>query len=168
MITTKTFMIKKYFIFFLLLILTSSCQQVTDSSDKAALRKHFEIPDHAEMIAYDGFPPMAGFGQREGLSISAKYKLSAEDINNWINNVKYKGLKKLPIKPECRAKLWFKDKLISLDTATGYYFCRTAGNDVLNATETKSCDEVDNLNDIIFAILDTEKKELSVIVISGY
>jgi hypothetical protein len=159
---------KKYYLFFLLLISTYSCQQVTDSSDKAALKKHFEIPDDAEMIEYDGFPPMAGFGQREGLSISAKYKLSDEDINSWIKRMKSKGLKKLPIDPECRTKLWFKDKLISLDTVTGYYFCRTAGNDVLNATETKPCDEIDNLNDIIFAILDTEKKELSVIVISGY
>jgi hypothetical protein len=159
---------KEYFVFFVLLILTNSCQQVTDSSDKAALRKHFEIPDDAEMIAYDGFPPMAGFGQREGLSISSKYKLKDEDMNSWIKNVQSKGLKKLPIEPECRTKLWFKNTLIPMDTQTGYYFCRTAGNDVLNATETKPCDEVDNLNDIIFAILDIEKKELSVIVISGY
>ena len=120
------------------------------------------------MIAYDGFPPMAGFGQREGLSISSKYKLNDEDMNSWIKNMQSKGLKKLPITTECNSKLWFKDNLIPMDTQTGYYFCRTAGNDVLNATETKPCDEVNNLNDIIFAILDVEKKELSVIVISGY
>ena len=70
---------KIYFILLLLLLLNTSCQQVMDSSDKAALKKHFEIPDDAEMIAYDGFPPMAGFGQREGLSISSKYKLNDED-----------------------------------------------------------------------------------------
>lgn len=159
---------KIYFIFLLLLLLNTSCQQVMDSSDKAALKNHFEIPDEAEMIAYDGFPPMAGFGQREGLSISSKYKLNDEDMNSWIKNMQSKGLKKLPIQTECRSKLWFKDNLIPMDIQTGYYFCRTAGNDVLNAAETKPCDEVDNLNDIIFAILDTEKKELSVIVISGY
>jgi hypothetical protein len=159
---------KIYFILLLLLLLNTSCQQVMDSSDKAALKKHFEIPDDAEMIAYDGFPPMAGFGQREGLSISSKYKLNDEDMNSWIKNMQSKGLKKLPIQTECRSKLWFKDNLIPMDIQTGYYFCRTAGNDVLNATETKPCDEVDNLNDIIFAILDIEKKELSVIVISGY
>ena len=159
---------KIYFILLLLLLLSTSCQQVMDSSDKAALKKHFEIPDDAEMIAYDGFPPMAGFGQREGLSISSKYKLNDEDMNSWIKNMQSKGLKKLPIQTECRSKLWFKDNLIPMDIQTGYYFCRTAGNDVLNATETKPCDEVDNLNDIIFAILDIEKKELSVIVISGY
>jgi hypothetical protein len=159
---------KIYFILLLLLLLNTSCQQVMDSSDKTALKKHFEIPDDAEMIAYDGFPPMAGFGQREGLSISSKYKLNDEDMNSWIKNMQSKGLKKLPIQTECRSKLWFKDNLIPMDIQTGYYFCRTAGNDVLNATETKPCDEVDNLNDIIFAILDIEKKELSVIVISGY
>jgi hypothetical protein len=159
---------KKYFILLLILFLSTSCQQVTDSSDKAALKKHFEIPEDAEMIAYDGFPPVAGFGQREGLSISAKYKLNDEEMNSWIKNVQSKGLKILPIQDECRSKLWFKDRLIPMDTQTGYYFCRTAGNDVLNATETKPCDEVNYLNDIIFAILDTEKKELSVIVISGY
>jgi len=159
---------KKYFILLLLLLLNTSCRQATDSSDKAALKKHFEIPDDAELIAYDGFPPMAGFGQREGLSISAKYKLNDEDMYSWIKILQSKGLKKLPIQDECRSKLWFKDKLIPMDKQTGYYFCRTAGNDVLNATETKPCDEVNNLNDIIFAILDIQKKELSVIVISGY
>jgi len=120
------------------------------------------------MIAYDGFPPVVGFGQREGLTISAKYKLNDEDMNSWIESVQHKGLKKLPIEPECRSKLWFKDKLILLDTQTGYSFCRTAGDDVLNATETKPCEEVKHLSDVILAILDTEKKELSVIVTSGY
>jgi hypothetical protein len=159
---------KKYFILPLLVLITISCQQVTDETDKTALEKHFLIPDDAEMIAYDGFPPMVGFGQREGLTISAKYKLSDEDMNSWIKSVRAKGLKKLPIEPECRAKLWFKDKLVPIDIKIGYYFCRTAGNEVLNAAETKSCEEVDHLNDIIFAILDTEEKELSVIVTSGY
>jgi len=159
---------KKYFTFFLLLFVATSCQWLTDSSDKSALEKHFEIPDDAEMIAYDGFPTMVGFGQREGLNISARYLLNDEDMNEWIKNMKIKGLKNLPIESECRSKLWFKDKLIPVETKTGYYYCRTAGNDVLNATETKPCDEVDNLNDIIFAILDTEKKELSVIITSGY
>jgi len=159
---------KKYFTFFLLLFVATSCQWLTDSSDKSALEKHFEIPDDAEMIAYDGFPTMVGFGQREGLNISANYLLSDEDMNGWIKNMQTKGLKKLPIESECKSKLWFKDKLVPLETKTGYYFCRTAGNDVLNATETKPCDEVDYLNDIIFAILNTEKKELSVIITSGY
>lgn len=159
---------KKCFVFFLLLFITNSCQWLTDRSDKSALEKHFEIPDDAEMIAYDGFPTMVGLGQREGLNISAKYLLNDEDMNDWIKNMRTKGLKNLPMEPDCKSKLWFKDKLVPLETKTGYYFCRTAGNDVLNATETKSCDEVDNLNDIIFAILNTEKKELSVIVTSGY
>ena len=79
-----------------------------------------------------------------------------------------KGLRKLPIEPKFRDKIWFKDKLVPLETQTGYYFCRTAGNDMLNATVTKSCDEVGYLKDIILAILDTDRKELSVIVSSGY
>ena len=159
---------KKYFAFFLLLFVATSCQWLTDSSDKSALEKHFEIPDNAELIAYDGFPTMVGFGQREGLNISANYLLSDEDMNGWIKNMQTKGLKRLPIESECKSKLWFKDKLIPLETKTGYYYCRTAGNDVLNATETEPCDEVDNLYDIIFAILDIDKKELSVIITSGY
>lgn len=158
----------KIIILFLLAVFLNSCQWLTDRSDKAALEKHFEIPEDAEMIAYDGFPTMVGFGQREGLNISAKYMLSDKDMNEWINNMNSKDLKNLPIPPECRDKLWFDDKLVLLDTKTGYYFCRTAGNDVLNADSTKSCDEVEHLNDIIFAILDTEKKELSVIICSGY
>jgi len=159
---------KKYFTFFLLLFVATSCQWLTDSSDKSALEKHFEIPDDAEMIAYDGFSTMVGFGQREGLNISARYLLNDEDMSKWIKNMQTKGLKNLPIESECKSKLWFKDKLVPLETKTGYYFCRTAGDDVLNATETKPCNEVENLNDIIFAILDTEKKELSVIITSGY
>jgi hypothetical protein len=158
----------KLLLIFTLIVFASSCKVITDESDKASLKRHFEIPDDAEMIAYDGFPPMSGFGQREGLTISAKYLLSDEDMNVWIKNMRPKGLRKLPIETECRNKLWFNNKLVPLETKTGYYYCRTAGNDVLNATETKPCDEVDYLNDIIFAILDIEKKELSVIVTSGY
>ena len=159
---------KKIITLFLLTTLFNSCQWITDRSDKAALKNHFEIPDDAEMIAYDGFPTMVGFGQREGLIISAKYLLTNKDMNNWIENMKTKGLKKLPIELRCKSKLWFKDKLVPIDVNDGYYFCRTAGNDVLNAEVTKPCDEVDHPNDLIFAILDTEKKELSVIVTSGY
>ena len=158
----------KLFLIFTIIVFTSSCQVIIDESDKAALKRHFEIPDDAEIIVYDGFPPTVGFGQREGLTISVKYLMSDEDMKEWIKNMLAKGLKKLPVETECKNKLWFKNKLVPLQTKTGYYYCRTAGNDVLNATETKSCDEVDNLNDIIFAILDTEKKELSVIVTSGY
>ena len=158
----------KFILLILLATLFTSCQWVTDNSDKAALKKHFEVPEDAEMIAYDGFPTMVGFGQREGLTISAKYKLNDEDVKGWIQKVQYKGLKKLPIEENCRSKLWFKDKLIPLDAKNGYYFCRTAGNDVLIAKVTKPCDEVEYPNDLIFAILDTEKKELSVIVTSGY
>jgi len=159
---------KKIITLFLLTTLFNSCQWLTDRSDKAALEEHFEIPDDAEMIAYDGFPTMVGFGQREGLTISAKYKLSDEDMRGWIQKVQYKRLKKLPVEEKCMGKLWFKDKLIPLDAKNGYYFCRTAGNDVLIAEVTKPCDDVEYPNDLIFAILDTEKKELSVIVTSGY
>lgn len=159
---------KKYFAFFLLLFFTNSCQWLTDRSDKSALEKHFEIPENAEMIAYDGFPTTVGFGQREGLNISAKYLLSDEDMNEWIRIMQTKGLKKLPIEDKYKSKLWFKDKLIPMETKTGYYYCRTAGNDVLNTKETKPCAEVDSLNDIIFAILDIEKNDLSVIITSGY
>lgn len=159
---------KRIILLIFLITFLNSCQWLTDRSDKAALAEHFEIPDDAEMIAYDGFPTMVGFGQREGLTISAKYKLNDEDIKSWIQKVQYKGLKKLPIEENCRSKIWYKDKLIPLDTKNGYYFCRTAGNDVLKAKVTKPCDEVDNPNDIILAILDTETRELSVIITSGY
>jgi hypothetical protein len=168
LLTLEGINLKKHSAIFFLLVFSCSCQVITDESDKAALKKHFEIPDDAEMIAYDGYSGMVGFGQREGLRISAKYSLNTEDMNNWIKMMKGKGLKKLPIEPEGRSKIWFKDKLVPLETQTGYYFCRTAGDDVLNATVTKSCDEVDYLKDIILAILDTDRKELSVIVTSGY
>jgi len=159
---------KNYLLSILLATLFTSCQWVTDQSDKSALEKHFEIPDDAEMIAYNGYPTMVGFGQREALSISAKYKLNDDDMNSWIKKVQSKGLKPLPIEADCKNKLWFNDKLIPTDLKSGYYFCRTAGNDVLNAETTKPCDDVENLNDIIFAILNTEKNELSVIITSGY
>ena len=159
---------KEFPISIILILIAASCQVITDETDKAALKRHFEIPDNAEMIAYDGYSGIVGFGQREGLRISAKYSLNTEDMHEWIRIMKGKGLKKLPIEPESRSKIWFKDKLVPLETNSGYYLCRTAGSDVLNTTITKSCDEVDYLRDIILAILDTEKKELSVIVTSGY
>ena len=55
---------KKRLLVIILMTVSTSCQWVTDNSDKAALQKHFEIPEDAEMIAYDGFPIYGAYGYK--------------------------------------------------------------------------------------------------------
>lgn len=149
----------------------SSCtgaQAVQDWVDERALRKQLAIPAGFDLVSYDGYPSMAGFGQREGLEISARYRLDGEQAAAFATRARANGWQPLPIPDATRSKIRFQGLKVPLDAQQGLYLCRTAGDDVLHARETRSCDAANSLHDIILGVLDTSTGELSAVIRAGY
>ncbi len=145
-----------------------SCQPLQDVRDKRALRRLFGIPSGVKLVAYDGYPWMVGFGQREALSVRAAYELTPRELDRFLKTEVPKRWEPLPVPEAVRAKIPFRDLDGPLDTRTGFYLCRTAGDNVLYAKKTRPCACVEQLNDIILGVLDTNARRLSVVVHSAY
>jgi hypothetical protein len=56
----------------------------------------------------------------------------------------------------------------ALAVSSGWYLCRTAGNDVLHARKTRPYAEVERLGDAIVGIYDRDTRRLTLQVGSGY
>ncbi|MDH4198564.1 MAG: hypothetical protein OEW05_14210 [Candidatus Aminicenantes bacterium] len=145
-----------------------SCQQLQDVRDKQALRRLFRIPRGVEIVAYSGFPWLNGFGQREGLSISATYQLTPRQLERFLRTQIPEGWEPLPVAEAVRANPLYRNLNIPLEARTGFYLCRTAGDNVLYAKRTRPCACVERLNDIILGVLDTDARRLFVVVRSRY
>jgi hypothetical protein len=136
--------------------------------DERALRRHLGIPSTFERIAYDGYPSMMGFGQREGLEISATYRLTDAQEDRFLTDAQARGWGLLPIPDEVRSRILFQGFNAPLDAERGVFLCRTVGNDVLRAVETRSCTDVDTLADMILGVLDIDRNALYAVVRAGY
>ena len=145
----------------------ASCQS-QDDMDKAQLRRHFGIPPAAEILEYHGYPARVGFGQREGLQVSATYRLTETELAEWLSKAAANGWQPLPIPVGLRQKIPYKGLKVDFDAAEGLYLCRTAGDNVLYAKNTRPCAETPRMNDIIIGILDPATRRLSVTVRSSY
>lgn len=154
--------------FSLLLAACETGQARQDSSDQAELRRIFNIPEGAELKSYDGYPVMVGFGQREGLHLSAVYTLNNQQQAGFVQHAADNDWQPLPVPAKIRKDIPWKDLPVPLDAASGYFLCRTAGDDVLHATRTESCAVKLPELDIILGIYDDRTHELSVVVRSGY
>jgi len=144
-----------------------ACQS-QDDMDKAQLLRHFNIPPGTQLIEYNGYPARVGFGQREGLQVSATYRFTEGELAAWLPQARANGWQPLPIPSEIREKIPYKGLKVDLDAAQGVYLCRTAGDDVLHAKNTRPCGEVQRMNDIIVGTLDPVSCQLHVTVRSGY
>lgn len=177
-------------------MLITSCQIIADRNDQKALRKQCQIPTFAHLEHFNGFPYMNGFGQREGLDLSAKYKISNEQAIYFEKSVQRKDSqwRPLPIPPDILTKLansYFKISDVNLNSSKGYFRCRTAGDDVLHKKETSSCfnpkawvmvkkdpprweykevplESIDAFSDIIISVYDTASLIITAGVVSGY
>jgi hypothetical protein len=138
-----------------------------DAADQGELRRLFNIPASAELVSYQGYPVMVGFGQREGLSLGAVYRLNANQIQDFTAQAAGRGWQALPIPPSLRAQIPWKGLPVPLEAANGYYLCQTAGDDVLHAVKLKSCADTPPIADIILGVLEVSG-QLSVTVRSGY
>lgn len=145
-----------------------SCQQLQDVRDRQALRRLFGIPRTVEIVAYSGFPWMNGFGQREGLSIGATYQWTPRQLDRFLKTRIPEGWEPLPVAESVRSEPLLRNLDVRLDVRTGFYLCRTAGDNVLYAKRTRPCSCVERLNDIILGVLDTDARRLFVVVRSGY
>ena len=139
-----------------------------DWMDERALRRHFRIPSGFERLYYDGYPSMVGFGQREGLEISAGYRLTEAEQEAFLRDGSARGWQPLPIPEGVRSKIPFEGLRMPMEAKAGVFLCQTAGNEVLHATVTQSCASVSNLPDLILGVLDTDRHELHVVVRAGY
>jgi hypothetical protein len=144
-----------------------ACQS-QDDMDREQLRRHFGLPPGVQIIEYHGYPARVGFGQREGLQVSATYRFTEGQLAVWLPQARSSGWQPLPIPAETRRKILYKGLKVDLDAASGFYVCRTAGDNVLYAGKTRPCAEVQRMNDIIIGILDPDTRQLSVTVRSSY
>lgn len=139
-----------------------------DQSDRSRLGEIFGIPGECELVSYDGYPASVGFGQREGLSISAVFSMTEEQGAVFVDNNLEAGWRRLPMPDSVVAKIPFVDLPVPLEAARGIYTCRTAGDNVLHAASTIPVEEAEHVNDIILGVFDLESGLLHVVVRSAY
>ena len=95
------------FLLFSITLIVSCSNETIDERDQRALRNHFSIPPSFNLVRYDGYPEMVGFGQREGLDISAVYELTDEQLAEFVNSISSRGWQKLPIPDQLKDKIYF-------------------------------------------------------------
>jgi len=146
-----------------------SCGRIQDGKDQKQLIRLFNIPDNAKLVSYRGYPSMVGFGQREGLEISARYRFTDQQLGKFLAAARGStGWESLPIPAEVKAKIPYKDLKVPLDAQKGVYLCRTAGDNVLAAMKTTSVLAAPRVSDIILGVLNADTNELYVMVKSSY
>lgn len=148
-------------------------QAAQDQMDQQALVRIFDIPSDLELVSYDGYPPQVGFGQREGLDISAVYQLDDVQEEEFIRQATAAGWQTLPVPKDVRSRIeMFEAGEIEVkvpwQVQAGLFSCRTAGNNVMYAEETSPCSAVDELDDIVIGVLDTDSNRLFVAVRAAY
>jgi hypothetical protein len=143
-------------------------QPAQDSSDQARLRRIFGIPEGCELVCYDGYPSTVGFGQREGLALSAVYRLDGSQAREFVDRSLSEGWRELPIPEGIRIHIPFQGLTVPLGAMQGIYTCRTAGDNVLYAASTRPVEEAGSVHDILIGIFDSETSLLSVEVRSAY
>lgn len=143
-------------------------QPIQDLRDQRALHQLFELPDGLQLVAYAGYPSIVGFGQREGLTLRAVYQVPdrrEQAVERWLEA---QGFAPLPVPADTAELIRPYLHPDVLEISQGRYLCRTAGNNVLYARETRRCEQVASLNDVIYAAYDPQARRLSLEVSSGY
>jgi hypothetical protein len=143
-------------------------QPQQDSRDQERLEEMFGIPEGSALVSYQGFPAMSGFGQREGLSLAAAYRLQEGEVADFVERSLSEGWRELPMPDSILACIPFQGLAAPLDATSGIYTCRTAGDNVLHADSTIPVEEADRVNDLILGVFDTEENLVHVVVRSGY
>jgi len=150
------------------LALGGCAQPLQDMIDRAALRALFGLPAGADLVEYQGYPSMVGFGQREGLRLRATYDLSQSEAAAFLEKASDRGWQPLPISAGILGHIPFREISAPLDRTRGLFLCRTAGDEVLHPSSTRNCLEVLRLNDLIFGVYDSAERRVWVSVQAGY
>jgi hypothetical protein len=139
-----------------------------DRADLARLKEIFGVPGEARLVSFDGYPASVGFGQREGLSLSAEFELPPDLVPAFLEERLEAGWRELPIPEEVAGRIPFEGLPVPLEASTGIYTCRTAGDDVLHAGGTVPVEDAAFVNDILVGVFETGTGRLSVAVRSAY
>lgn len=150
------------------LALSGCAQPLQDMIDRAALRALFGLPAGAELVEYQGFPSMVGFGQREGLRLRAVYDLSQAEAAAFLKQARDGGWQPLPIRAGLLRHIPFRELPVPLDRTQGLFLCRTAGDQVLHPDSTADCLAVRRLNDLIFGVYDSMQRRVWINVQAAY
>jgi hypothetical protein len=140
--------------------LLAGCES-TDQADQRAARRLCALPAKAAVLAWRGFPAEAGFGQREGLELSGTFALPL-GFSLGLN-----GYRPMPW-PAARAAVDQQFKLGALLEGRGWARCQTAGDNVLEAPRTVSCDRVTSLADVIICTVDPDALQVKVTIKTAY
>jgi len=123
-----------------------SCGSST-MTDEQQLRRHFNIAPNIKMLNFSADPPPNTAWQREGLKVQAIFQLSKKEMDEKVREAYKSGWQDLPIPDETMAKLPFTNSADQVQinipfNAEGLFLCKTAGDNVLNAsdTETSPCE----------------------------
>ena len=120
-------------------VVVSDGPVVRDRLDRRLLRRHFDLPSGLRLAKYDGYPAIVGLGQREGLHIRAVYQVPERKAGAFERHLDENGWLPLPVPAEIQDKVCPYVADGTLAPSSGWYLCRTAGNDVLHARETRPC-----------------------------
>jgi hypothetical protein len=146
----------------------AGCILDTEAGDKAALRRQCHIPAYAVLVQFTGYPSRAGFGQREGLSISGRFRIPEKDAGRFEGEAKAGGWKELPIPESVRSQIWYRPFESSLELQRGLYRCFTASDDVLHAKKIVPIGTDRKPNDLIISIYDRSTGNLYAAIKSAY
>jgi hypothetical protein len=130
---------------FAVLLVCAACES-QDASDQRAVRRLCGLPKEAEVVAWEGYPGMVGFGQREGLAVAGTFKAPAE----W--SAAAAGYRAAPWPAARESAEHFH--LGNVVDGARLLRCATAGDDVLHARKTRPCEGGPRTNDIILCAVD--------------
>ena len=177
----------------LFFFVTSGCQTLTNDSDQKALRRQCGIPNFAKLKDFDGFPTMSGFGQREGLNLTAKFIVPKERVITFEKFLKEKSSEwsPLPIPDAILDRIMLPLSGVNLRATQGFFRCKLAGSNVLHERYTTSCltpkswvmfkdnpprelrkgvslGPIDYFPDIILSVYESDKQMISAGIASRY
>jgi hypothetical protein len=141
----------------------------TYRSDVLILRDEFDIPRNARVLYYNAMPQTGLIPwPREALDIELIFQFESEEFEEYVRAAKEAGnWQKLPIPdgffPERSPKFD-----LTVSPASGFFQCRTAGDDIMHTTKTIRTDLGDSINDLMLSILDSKQQQLIIKVRTGY
>jgi hypothetical protein len=143
----------------LVILFSLSCTP-RDVADQRRVRVLCGLFPDATVVEWHGFPSQIGFGQREGLAISGRFRPGP----GW--SAASAGYRPAPW-PAARVAVDERFRLgLVIDGAIAVR-CEAAGDDVLFAQSTRPCDTQPTMNDVILCVLEPAG-EVRAVVRSAY
>jgi hypothetical protein len=141
----------------------------TARSEKQILRAEFSVPPGAELVRYSSAPQTGLIPwPREGLDIEMAFQFVPNQYQEYVAAAESQGnWQPLPF-PKDYFPAASPKFTLSVDPASGLFQCRTAGTDIMHAPKTIRTDLGNGVNDLMIGILDHDRHQLIIKVVTGY